>query len=68
MFTFNGRDAHRSLPSARVHLPAKGTIVDILPDKAKTEEDQVRRGLCLFGLRLIYNRPTLRCFDYLPLG
>lgn len=46
MFTFNGRDAHRALPSARVHLPAKGTIVDILPDKAKTEEDQVGLRFC----------------------
>ena len=41
MFTYNGRDAHRQLPSARVHLPPKGTIVEILPEKQKTEEDQV---------------------------
>ena len=41
MFTYNGRDAHRQLPSARVHLPPKGTIVEILPERQKTEEDQV---------------------------
>jgi tetratricopeptide (TPR) repeat protein len=41
MFTYNGRDAHRQLPAARVHLPPKGTIVEILPERQKTEEDQV---------------------------
>jgi len=41
MFTYNGRDAHRQLQPARVHLPPKGTIVEILPERQKTEEDQV---------------------------
>lgn len=41
MFTYNGRDVHRQLQAARVHLPPKGTIVEILPEKQKTEEDQV---------------------------
>ncbi len=42
MFTYNGRDAHRSLTPARVHLPPKGTIVEILPERIKTEDDEVR--------------------------
>lgn len=41
MFTYNGRDAHRQLQPARVHLPPKGAIVEILPDRQKPEEDQV---------------------------
>jgi Chs5-Arf1p-binding protein BUD7/BCH1 len=41
MFTYNGRDAHKTLTPTRVHLPPKGTIVDILPERQKTEEDQV---------------------------
>jgi Chs5-Arf1p-binding protein BUD7/BCH1 len=42
MFTFNGRDAHRQLNAARVHLPAKPAIADILPERTKTEDDEVR--------------------------
>ena len=45
MFTYNGRDAHRNLAPARVHLPPKGTIVEILPERAKTEDDEVRTSL-----------------------
>ncbi|THH00715.1 hypothetical protein EW026_g1868 [Hermanssonia centrifuga] len=45
MFTYNGRDAHRNLPAARVHLPPKGQIVDILPDRAKTEDDEADPAL-----------------------
>ena len=41
MFTYNGRDAHRQLPAARIHLPPKGQIIDILPDRSKTEDDEV---------------------------
>ncbi len=46
MFTYNGRDAHRNLPAARVHLPPKGQIVDILPERTKTEDDEVHK-LCV---------------------
>lgn len=42
MFTYNGRDAHRNLPAAKLHLPLKQPITDILPDRVKTEEDDVR--------------------------
>lgn len=45
MFTYNGRDAHRQLQPARAHLPPKGTIVEILPERQKTEEDQVTFAL-----------------------
>ena len=41
MFTYNGRDAHRNLTAARVHLPPKGQIVEILPERTKTEDDDV---------------------------
>ena len=41
MFTYNGRDAHRTLTASRIHLPPNGTIVDILPERAKTEDDEV---------------------------
>ncbi|KAG0699816.1 Chs5p-Arf1p-binding proteins-domain-containing protein [Suillus ampliporus] len=39
MFTFNGRDAHRALAPAKVHLPFKRQIGDILPEKTKSEDD-----------------------------
>lgn len=42
MFTFNGRDAHRVLPSTRVHLPFHRQIGEILPERQKTEDDEVR--------------------------
>ena len=41
MFTFNGRDAHRILPAAKVHLPFHRPIGDILPERHKTEDDDV---------------------------
>ncbi|EJF63882.1 chaps-domain-containing protein [Dichomitus squalens LYAD-421 SS1] len=45
MFTYNGRDAHRNLTPARVHLPPKGTIVEILPERIKTEDDEADPAL-----------------------
>ena len=42
MFTYNGRDAHRNLTPAKVHLPFLRLIGDILPERATTEEDEVR--------------------------
>ncbi|GBE87348.1 Uncharacterized protein SCP_1100230 [Sparassis crispa] len=45
MFTYNGRDAHRNLPAARVHLPPKGPIVEILPERTKTEDDDADPAL-----------------------
>ncbi|KAH9941143.1 chaps-domain-containing protein [Epithele typhae] len=45
MFTYNGRDAHRNLSPARVHLPPKGTIVEILPERVKTEDDEADPAL-----------------------
>jgi Chs5-Arf1p-binding protein BUD7/BCH1 len=41
MFTFNGRDAHRSLPTARLNLPFQRPIGEILPEKQKTADDDV---------------------------
>ncbi|KAI0701992.1 chaps-domain-containing protein [Cytidiella melzeri] len=45
MFTYNGRDAHRNLPAARIHLPPKGQIVGILPERTKTEDDEADPAL-----------------------
>ncbi|EMD34713.1 hypothetical protein CERSUDRAFT_116901 [Gelatoporia subvermispora B] len=45
MFTYNGRDAHRNLPPARVHLPPKGAITEILPERTKTEDDEADPAL-----------------------
>lgn len=56
MFTYNGRDVHRQLQAARVHLPPKGTIVEILPEKQKTEEDQVTS----FALPFDFDLPNTR--------
>jgi tetratricopeptide (TPR) repeat protein len=39
MFTFNGRDAHRALVPAKVHLPFQRQIGDILPEKTKSDDD-----------------------------
>lgn len=39
MFTFNGRDAHRALVPAKVHLPFQRQIGDILPEKIKSDDD-----------------------------
>ena len=41
MFTYNGRDAHRPLTPARLHLPVKRAIFEVLPDREKTEDDEV---------------------------
>ena len=41
MFTFNGRDAHRVLPASKLHLPFHRPIGDILPERQKTEDDDV---------------------------
>ncbi|KAH9932203.1 chaps-domain-containing protein [Fomitopsis serialis] len=45
MFTYNGRDAHRNLTAARIHLPPKGQIVEILPERTKTEDDDADPAL-----------------------
>ncbi|KAJ7793426.1 Chs5p-Arf1p-binding proteins-domain-containing protein [Mycena olivaceomarginata] len=45
MFTFNGRDAHRQLTPARVHLPFHRSIGEILPDRVKTEDDEADPAL-----------------------
>ncbi|KAL1747423.1 Chs5p-Arf1p-binding proteins-domain-containing protein [Schizophyllum fasciatum] len=45
MFTYNGRDAHRNLTPAKVHLPFHRLIGDILPERATTEEDEADPAL-----------------------
>jgi hypothetical protein len=45
MFTFNGRDAHRSLSALRLHLPVKAAVAEILPEREKTEEDEADTAL-----------------------
>jgi len=45
MFTFNGRDAHRVLAAAKVHLPFHRPIGDILPERHKTEDDDCEPAL-----------------------
>ncbi|KAJ3482801.1 hypothetical protein NLI96_g6731 [Meripilus lineatus] len=45
MFTYNGRDSHRSLTAAKLHLPLKPPITEILPDRVKTEEDEADPAL-----------------------
>jgi len=45
MFTFNGRDAHRPLAPAKVHLPFHRPIGEILPEKQKTEDDEADPAL-----------------------
>ncbi|PCH44766.1 chaps-domain-containing protein [Wolfiporia cocos MD-104 SS10] len=45
MFTYNGRDTHRNLTASRVHLPPKSSIIDILPERAKTEDDDADPAL-----------------------
>jgi hypothetical protein len=44
MFTFNGRDQHRNLTPARVHLPTKPAILEILPERTKTDDDEVEHS------------------------
>ncbi len=45
MFTFNGRDAHRNLTALRLHLPSKAAVVEILPEREKTEDDEADPAL-----------------------
>ncbi|TDL24439.1 chaps-domain-containing protein [Rickenella mellea] len=45
MFTYNGRDAHRNLTPARVNLPYKQIIADILPERRKTDDDEADPAL-----------------------
>ncbi|KAA1478157.1 chaps-domain-containing protein [Dentipellis sp. KUC8613] len=45
MFTFNGRDAHRNLTAARIHLPVKSSILEVLPEREKTEDDEADPAL-----------------------
>jgi hypothetical protein len=45
MFTFNGRDAHRNLTALRLHLPAKAAVIEILPEREQTEEDEADSAL-----------------------
>jgi len=45
MFTFNGRDAHRSLTALRLHLPVETTVAEILPDREKTDDDEADAAL-----------------------
>ncbi|KAJ3904552.1 Chs5p-Arf1p-binding proteins-domain-containing protein [Lentinula edodes] len=45
MFTFNGRDVHRNLTPARVHLPFARPIGEILPERVKTEDDEADPAL-----------------------
>ncbi|TFY70755.1 hypothetical protein EVG20_g2256 [Dentipellis fragilis] len=45
MFTFNGRDAHRNLTAARIHLPVKSSIWEVLPEREKTEDDEADPAL-----------------------
>ena len=45
MFTFNGRDAHRSLTALRLHLPVEMAVAEILPEREKTEDDEADTAL-----------------------
>ena len=45
MFTYNGRDAHRPITPARINLPYKPSIADILPERRKTEDDEADPAL-----------------------
>ena len=45
MFTFNGRDAHRSLTALRLHLPVETTVAEILPEREKTDDDDADAAL-----------------------
>ncbi|KAI0305206.1 chaps-domain-containing protein [Multifurca ochricompacta] len=45
MFTFNGRDAHRTLTALRLHLPIKAAVAEILPEREKTEDDEADPAL-----------------------
>ncbi|KAH6876767.1 Chs5p-Arf1p-binding proteins-domain-containing protein [Coprinopsis sp. MPI-PUGE-AT-0042] len=41
MFNFNGRDAHCTLPVSKIHLPFHKSIGKTLPERVKTEDDDV---------------------------
>ncbi|EFI26806.1 ChAPs family protein [Coprinopsis cinerea okayama7 len=45
MFTFNGRDSHRTLPVSKIHLPFTKSIGEILPERIKTEDDEADPAL-----------------------
>jgi tetratricopeptide (TPR) repeat protein len=45
MFTYNGRDAHRNVTPAKVHLPFLRPIGEILPERTKTEDDEADQAL-----------------------
>ncbi|KAI0277989.1 Chs5p-Arf1p-binding proteins-domain-containing protein [Russula aff. rugulosa BPL654] len=45
MFTFNGRDAHRSLTALRLHLPIETAVAEILPEREKTDDDEADSAL-----------------------
>ncbi|KLO14038.1 chaps-domain-containing protein [Schizopora paradoxa] len=45
MFTYNGRDAHRTITPAKINLPYKVAIADILPERRKTEDDEADPAL-----------------------
>ncbi|KAK7047857.1 bud site selection protein [Paramarasmius palmivorus] len=45
MFTYNGRDMHRNLTPARVHLPFLRPIGEILPERVKTDDDEADPAL-----------------------
>ncbi|KAJ7598439.1 Chs5p-Arf1p-binding proteins-domain-containing protein [Mycena floridula] len=45
MFTFNPRDAHKNLTPSRAHLPFQRPIADVLPERAKTEDDEADPAL-----------------------
>jgi Chs5-Arf1p-binding protein BUD7/BCH1 len=54
MFTFNGRDVHRNLTPAKVHLPFLKAIGEILPDRVKTEDDEVGFHISIFIFYLLW--------------
>lgn len=56
MFTYNGKDVHRPIQTSRVHLPFKRQIVEILPEKQKTEDDEVCLDVSICA-RLIAHSP-----------
>ena len=45
MFTYNGRDMHRPITPARINLPYKPVIAEILPERRKTEDDEADTAL-----------------------
>lgn len=46
MFTFSGRDLPRLVPTpAKIHLPQKSPILEILPDRVKTDDDDADPAL-----------------------